>query len=76
VPATQAPASSPPNSSLNFLQWSPDPGKRMVFIKVNGGPLTLAHEGDTVGGFTVVEIRQNSVELNLQGQNYTLQAEE
>jgi hypothetical protein len=66
----------PPNSSLNFLQWSPDPENRMAFIKVNGGPLTLAHEGDTVGGYTVVEIRRDAVELRSQDRTFMLQAEE
>jgi hypothetical protein len=55
--------SVPANTSLSFLQWSPEQDKRIAFIKVNGGPLTLAHEGDTVGGFTVVEIRPDAVEL-------------
>lgn len=77
TPAVPAPTTSlPPNSSLNFLQWSPDPENRMAFIKVNGGPLTLAHEGDTVGGYTVVEIRRDAVELRSQDRTFMLQAEE
>jgi len=35
-------------------------GQRLAFIKVDGGPLTLAHEGDTVAGYTVVEIRRDA----------------
>jgi hypothetical protein len=45
------------------LQWSSDPDKRIAFIRVSGGPLMLAHEGDTVGGYTVVEIHQDAVDL-------------
>jgi hypothetical protein len=67
---------SPPNSSLSFLQWSTDPDKRIAFIKLNGGPLTLAHEGDLIGEYTVVEIRQNSVELRTKNQTFSLQVEE
>jgi len=78
APAVSAPEPSPPppNSSLSFLQWSPEPEKRLAFIKLDGGPLTLAHEGDTVGGFTVVEIRRDEVELRSQGHHFTLQAQE
>lgn len=67
-----APDTAPPNTSLSFLQWSPDPSKRIAFIKVNGGPLTLAQEGDTVGGFTVVEIRRDEVELRSGNSSFTL----
>jgi len=58
------------------LQWSPEPDRRLAFIKINGGPLTLAHEGDTVEGFTVVEIRRDAVELSSKGQRFTLQADQ
>ncbi len=76
--ATSASALSPapPNTSLSFLQWSPEPDRRLAFIKVNGGPLTLAHEGDTVEGFTVVEIRRDAVELSAKGRSFTLQADQ
>lgn len=50
-------------TSLSFLQWSNDPERRIAFLRVNSGPLTMAHEGDTIGGYTVVEIRQDAVEL-------------
>jgi len=63
----------PPNTSLSFLQWSPEPDRRLAFIKVDGGPLTLAHEGDTVAGYTVVEIRRDAVELSAKGHSFTLQ---
>jgi hypothetical protein len=66
----------PPNTSLSFLQWSPDRDRRLAFIKINGGPLTLAHEGDTVEGYTVIEIRHDAVELSAKGRNFTLQVEE
>jgi hypothetical protein len=73
-PTTSSP--SPPNSSLSFLQWSTDPDKRIAFIKLDGGPLTLAHEGDLIGEYTVVEIRQNSVELRAKNKTFSLQVEE
>jgi len=72
VPAPAA-TTVPPNTSLSFLQWSPEPDRRLAFIKVDGGPLTLAHEGDTVAGYTVVEIRRDAVELSAKGLSFTLQ---
>lgn len=65
TPAPTPEAAPTPSSgtSLSFLQWSNDPERRIAFLRVNGGPLTMAHEGDTIGGYTVVEIRQNAVEL-------------
>jgi hypothetical protein len=56
-------SSSSSSNSVSFLQWSADPEKRIAFIRINGGPMAMAHEGDTIGGYTVVEIRQNAVEL-------------
>ncbi len=32
-------------------------------MKVGDGPLTLVHEGDSVGGYTVIEIQQGAVAL-------------
>jgi hypothetical protein len=57
-----------------MLQWSPDPDKRIAFIKFNGGPMMLAHEGDTIEGYTVVEIRQDAVELRSGEKSMTLRA--
>lgn len=86
APQTPSPAPPPPQSAsgletsapaganLSFLQWSSDPERRIAFLRVNGGPLTMAHEGDTVGGYTVVEIRQNAVELRLGESQMTLHA--
>lgn len=63
-PLTNTPVpTTPSGTALSFLQWSSDPEKRIAFLRVNGGPLTMAHEGDTIGGYTVVEIRQDAVEL-------------
>lgn len=75
VPAPSAVGSNlaPANTSLSFLQWSPVPEERLAFIKVSDGPLTLAHEGDTVGGFTIIEIRHDSVDLRSGETNFTLQ---
>jgi hypothetical protein len=67
--------SAPAGTSLSFLQWSSDPERRIAFLRVNGGPLTMAHEGDTVSGYTVVEIRQNSVELQSGETHMTLRAQ-
>lgn len=55
--------SAPAGTTLSMLQWSNDPEKRIAFLRVNGGPLTMAHEGDTIGGYKVVSIRQDGVEL-------------
>jgi hypothetical protein len=62
-PSTTTAPTTSSGTALSFLQWSSDPERRIAFLRVNGGPLTMAHEGDTIGGYTVVEIRQNAVEL-------------
>lgn len=67
-------SSSASGATLSLLQWSSDPERRIAFLRVNGGPLTMAHEGDTVGGYKVAEIRQNAVELQLGETHVTLHA--
>jgi len=62
-PTNAAPSTVTSGTSLSFLQWSSDPERRIAFLRINGGPLTMAHEGDAIGGYTVVEIRQDGVEL-------------
>jgi hypothetical protein len=70
-----AETTSPPTpASVSFLQWSPEPEKRMAFIKVGDAPTTLAHEGDTVNGVTVVKIRQGAVELQSGESRWMLKA--
>jgi hypothetical protein len=61
-------------ASVSFLQWSPEPEKRMAFIKIGDAPTTLAHEGDRVNGVTVVKIRQGAVELQSGESRWTLKA--
>ena len=56
-------APAPANSALSFLQWSPESARRKAFVRVGGSPFTLVHEGDSVGGYTVVEIQQDAVAL-------------
>jgi hypothetical protein len=75
APTAEASTPASANTSLSFLQWSPEPDKRLAFIKVHGGPLTLAHEGDTVAGFTVVEIRPDAVDLRAGETSITLRME-
>ena len=70
-----AETTSPPTpASVSFLQWSPEPEKRMAFIKIGDAPTALAHEGDTVNGVTVVKIRQGAVELQSGESRWTLKA--
>ncbi len=54
---------APANSTVSFLQWSPESARRKAFVRVGGSPLTLVHEGDAIGGYTVVEIRPDAVAL-------------
>lgn len=70
----ESPSPAQAGATLSFLQWSSDPDKRIAFIKVNGGPLTLTHEGDTVGGYTVVQIRPDAVDLRSGETHLTLRA--
>ena len=66
IPSPSAPA-RPSQASLGLLQWSPEADKRLAFIKIGDGPLTMVYEGDRVGGFTVVAIRKDSVDLRSGG---------
>ncbi len=52
-----------PKVSLNLLQWSPDVDRRLAFIGINGGPMLMIHEGDTVADFTIKRILPDGVEL-------------
>ena len=52
-----------PKVSLNLLQWSPEVEKRLAFISLNGGPMIMVHEGDTVSDFMVERILPDTVEL-------------
>ena len=54
---------APANSAVSFLQRSPESARRKAFVRVGGSPLTLVHEGDAIGGYTVVEIRPDAVAL-------------
>ncbi len=74
TPAREEALSSPPDTSLSFLQWSTDPEKRVASIKVGAGPATIAHEGDSIEGLTVVKIRPDAVELWSGGTRYLLKA--
>lgn len=57
------PAPVPLVASLSLLQWSPETAERFVSIKIGDGPLTMVYEGDSVGGFTIVKIHKNKVDL-------------
>lgn len=67
-PPISAPVLSPGpaarlDASLGLLQWSPEAAQRIAFIRVADGPLSMVYEGDSVGGFTVVEIHKDRVDL-------------
>jgi hypothetical protein len=64
----------PSGASLSFLQWSPDPEKRVASIKIGTGPATIAHEGDSIDGMTVEKIRPDAVELRSGNSRYLLKA--
>lgn len=64
---TPAALARPSQASLGLLQWSSESDKRFAFIKIGDGPLTMVYEGDSVGGFTVVTIRKDSVDLRSGG---------
>ena len=81
LPSSPAPASdrgqessSPSGASLSFLQWSSDPEKRVASIKVGTGPSTIAHEGDSVEGLTIVKIHPDAVEVRSGESHFLLKA--
>jgi hypothetical protein len=64
---------APSDVSLSFLQWSQNSDQRIAFIRISGGPLTMVHEGGTVGVYTVVEINRDSVILRSGKTRFTLE---
>ncbi len=74
APAREQTLSSPSGASLSFLQWSTDPEKRVVSIKVGSGPAMIAHEGDSIEGLTVVKILPDAVEIRSGDSHYLLKA--
>lgn len=52
-----------PAAWLSLLQWAPEAEERIAFITIADGPPTMVYEGDSVGGFTVVKIGRDTVEL-------------
>ena len=74
APTREEPLGAPPGASLSFLQWSADPEKRVASIKIGTGPSTLAHEGDSIEGMTVVKIHPDAVELRSGESRYLLKA--
>ena len=76
APAREQTLSSLSGASLSFLQWSADPEKRVVSIKVGTGPAMIAHEGDSIEGLTVVKILPDAVEIRSGDSHYLLKARE
>jgi hypothetical protein len=64
-PAPSTPSAHPVHldASVSLLQWSPEPAERFASITIGDGPLTMVYEGDRVGGFTIVKIHKNKVDL-------------
>ncbi len=52
-----------PQIALNLLQWSPQRERRLAFVRVDGGPMLMVQEGDTVSGLTVEGILPDRVKL-------------
>ena len=75
APAASAEGGPPPGTSLTFLQWSADPEKRVASIKIGSSPATIAHEGESIEGITVVKIRPDAVELRSGNSHYVLKAQ-
>jgi hypothetical protein len=72
-PAAARPAGAP-GVQVSFLVYSSVPARRTVALKVDGGGLVTLHEGESTGGFSVVEILPDGVDLDWQGQVYTVHA--
>jgi hypothetical protein len=63
-----------PEVQVSFLVYSSVPTRRTVALKVDGGGLVTLHEGESAGGLSVREILPDGVDLDWQGQTYTVHA--
>lgn len=77
-PTTPPPAAKRPEGApavqVSFLVFSSVPARRTVALKVEGGGLVTLHEGESTNGLSVVEILPDGVDLDWQGQVYTVHA--
>ena len=63
-----------PDVVLALLQWSVEPEKRLAFIRVDGGPMLMVQEGDTVSGLSVERILEDAVEFRAGGATLRVRA--
>lgn len=66
-----APAGAP-EVHVAFLLYSARPERRSVALKLDGGPLVTAREGDEIEEVTVVRIRPDHVELAWRGERFAV----
>jgi hypothetical protein len=72
--AVRRPPAGVPQVAINIVQWSASPGRRSVFVTVDGSAITQVHEGDQVGGLTVKRIYQRAVEFGYNESSFLLRA--
>lgn len=76
TPPAQLPAlpDDAPQIALLFIQWSPEPARRVASLRQGGGTITIVHEGDVIQGLKVAVIRPTLLEMQWRGQSYAVLA--
>lgn len=72
-PAAVRPAGAPA-ARVSFLVYSSVAARRSVALTIGDAGLVTLHEGEATGGLSVVQILPDGVELDWQGQVYTIPA--
>ncbi len=64
------PPEGAPGVDLMFIMWARIPRERMVSMRISGGRIAVAREGDIVEGMKVASIHADAVDLIWTGQTF------
>ncbi len=64
------PPAGAPDVDLLFVMWAKAPSARMVSMRLDGGEITVAREGDLVGNMRVSSIASDSVDFTWTGRRF------
>ncbi len=67
------PPAGSPKVDLLFIMWADAPARRLVSMRLDGGSVTIAREGDIVGsGMRVSSIRPDAVDFTWTGRRFRI----
>ena len=68
----QEPPADAPHVDILFIQWAREPAERMASVRLQGGTLSVVHEGNVVAGMAVAMIRPQSIVFTWRGKSFWL----